>query len=44
MLIATVKDVLEILGYGSAAKIESEIFGITQKPRKTNAGKRNISK
>jgi len=31
MLIATVKDVLEILGNGSAEKIESEIFGIMQK-------------
>jgi hypothetical protein len=31
---ATLKDTLEILGYGSTEKIEVEIFGITQKPKK----------
>jgi hypothetical protein len=31
MLMATVKDGLEILGYGSSGRIESEIFGITRK-------------
>jgi hypothetical protein len=30
MLMATVRDTLEILGYGSAENIESEIFSITQ--------------
>jgi hypothetical protein len=34
MLMATVKDILEILGYGRAEEIESEIFGIVQKPKK----------
>jgi hypothetical protein len=28
MLMATVKDALEILGYGSAEKIESDVYGI----------------
>jgi hypothetical protein len=32
MLMATVKDALEIMGYGGAEKIESEIFAISQKP------------
>ena len=31
---ATVKDALEILGYGSAEKMESEIFGISRTPKK----------
>jgi hypothetical protein len=34
MLMATVKDALEIMGYGSAEKIELEIFGIVRKPKK----------
>jgi DNA polymerase, archaea type len=34
MLMATVKDALEIMGYGSAEKIESEIFGLTRKPKR----------
>jgi hypothetical protein len=34
MLMARVKDALEIMGYGSAEKIESEIFGIVRKPKK----------
>jgi hypothetical protein len=36
MLMATVKDALEILGYSSAEKIESDIFGMTQKSKKNN--------
>jgi hypothetical protein len=34
MLMATVKDMLEILDYGGVEKIESEIIGIAQKPKK----------
>jgi DNA polymerase, archaea type len=34
MLMATVKDALEIMGYGNAEKIESEIFGIARKQNK----------
>jgi hypothetical protein len=34
MLMTTVKDALEIMGYGSAEKIESEIFGIARKQNK----------
>jgi hypothetical protein len=34
MLMATVKDALEIMSYGSAEKIESEIFGLTRKPKR----------
>ena len=34
MLMATVKDALEIMGYGSAEKIESEMFRIVRKPKK----------
>jgi hypothetical protein len=34
MLMAMVKDALEIMGYDSAEKIESEIFGIVRKPKK----------
>jgi hypothetical protein len=33
MLMATVKDALEILGYGSSERIESEIFGLVHKQR-----------
>ena len=33
MLMAAVKDALEILDYGSSEKIECEIFGITAKQR-----------
>jgi hypothetical protein len=35
-----VKDGLEILGYPSSGRIESEIFGLRQKPKKNNAEKR----
>ncbi len=42
MLMSTVNDALEILCNGSAEKIGSEIFGITQKSKKkSNAVKRN---
>jgi DNA polymerase I len=34
MLMATVKDALEIMGYGGAEKVEMEIFGIVKKPKK----------
>jgi hypothetical protein len=34
MFMATVKDALEIIGYASAEKIESEIFGLTRKPKR----------
>jgi hypothetical protein len=35
MLMNVVKDVLEIMGYGKAEKIESEIFGIiTKRPKR----------
>jgi DNA polymerase I len=34
MLMATVKDALEIMGYGNAEKIESEIFRIARKQNK----------
>jgi DNA polymerase, archaea type len=34
MLMATVKDALEIMGYGSAEKIESEIFGLVWRRKK----------
>jgi hypothetical protein len=37
MLMATVKDALEIMGYGSAEQIESEIFGIARKQNKRKA-------
>ena len=41
MLMATVKDALEVLGCGGTEKMESEIFGLRQKPKKkNNAGKR----
>jgi hypothetical protein len=33
MLMATVKDALEILGYGSSERIESEIFDLVHKQR-----------
>jgi hypothetical protein len=31
MLMAALKDALEIMGYGNAEKIESEIFGLARK-------------
>jgi hypothetical protein len=34
MLMVTVSNALEILGYGSSERTESEIFGTTQKPNK----------
>jgi hypothetical protein len=40
MLMATVKDALEIIGYGTSNQIESEIFGIIRKPK----GKKNQKK
>jgi hypothetical protein len=38
MLMATVKDALEIMGYGTADEIESKIFGITRKQKKKEKG------
>jgi DNA polymerase elongation subunit (family B) len=37
MLMATVKDALEMMGYGDAEKIESEIFGIVREKRRKKA-------
>jgi DNA polymerase I len=39
MLMATVKEPLEIMGYGDAEKIESETFGIVKKPKKNKRKK-----
>jgi len=39
MLMATVKEPLEIMGYGDAEKIQSEIFGIVKKPKKNKRKK-----
>jgi hypothetical protein len=43
-LMATVKDALEILGYGSSETIESEIFGLGQKPKKKKREKERNTK
>jgi hypothetical protein len=37
MLMATVKDALEILGYGSIERTKSEIFRMAQKPMRKKA-------
>jgi DNA polymerase, archaea type len=37
MLMATVKEPLEIIGYGDAEKIEVEIFGIVKKPTNSHS-------
>jgi DNA polymerase I len=42
MLMATVKDALEIMGYGSAEQIESEIFGIARKQNKRKASGESV--
>jgi hypothetical protein len=36
MPMATVKDALEIMGYGTSQRIEPEVFGIFKKSKKTN--------
>lgn len=39
MLMAAVKDALEVMGYGDAEKIELEIFGIIKQPKKKRGKK-----
>jgi hypothetical protein len=36
MLMATVKDALEIMGYETSQRIEPEVFGIFKKSKETN--------
>jgi hypothetical protein len=40
MLMATVRDALEILGYGNADRIQSQIFGISRKSKEIARGMR----
>jgi hypothetical protein len=44
MLMATVKDTLEILGYYNTGNIESEIVGITKKPKNKSSKKEGYTK